>query len=55
MTSTDDPVNLRALRDTTNHGVCEPGDRINTISVMLAVVGGLLLLALTIGGIWKLA
>lgn len=51
---TDDPVNLRALRGDGNKGACEPGDRVNAISLTLAAIGGLLLLALTIGGIWKL-
>lgn len=53
--TTDDPVNLRALRGDANKTSVEPGDRVQAISLTLAALGGLLLLAITIGSIWKLA
>jgi len=53
--TTDDTVNLRALRDDENNHVTEPGDRVQAISLALAAICGLVLLAITIGSIWKLA
>jgi hypothetical protein len=52
MTSDDDPVNLRALQST-NPQTREPDDRVNVISLTLAVIGSIALLAITIGSIWK--
>ena len=51
MTSDDDPVNLRAL--SANPETREPGDKVNAISLTLAVIGSIALLAITIGSIWK--
>jgi hypothetical protein len=54
MTSDSNPVNLPALRsDSPKEETCEPGDRVNVISLTLAAIGGIALLAITIGSIWK--
>jgi hypothetical protein len=51
MTSDSDPVNLRALQSAPE--TREPGDKVNVISLTLALIGGITLLAITIGSIWK--
>ncbi|MBO0757284.1 MAG: hypothetical protein J2P54_15600 [Bradyrhizobiaceae bacterium] len=54
MTSDSDPVKLRALRSANpNNATSEPGDKVNVISLALAVLGGITLLAITIGSILK--
>jgi hypothetical protein len=52
MTSDNDPVNLRVLQSA-NPETREPGDKVNAISLMLALIGSIALLAITIGIIWK--
>jgi hypothetical protein len=52
--TTDDPVNLRALRDH-NRYVSEPSDTVHAVSLTLAAIGGLVLLAITIGSICRFA
>jgi hypothetical protein len=54
MTSDSNPVNLPALRpDNPKEETREPGDRVNVISLTLAAIGGIALLAITIGSFWK--
>jgi hypothetical protein len=54
MTSDSNPLNLPALRsDSPKEETREPGDRVNVISLMLAAIGGIVLLVITIGSIWK--
>jgi hypothetical protein len=54
MTSDGDPVNLPALQSNNpNNETREPGDKINAVSLTLAVIGGITLLAITVGSIWK--
>ena len=54
MTGDSDPVNLPALQsDNPNNETREPGDKINAVSLTLAVIGGIILLAITVGSIWE--
>jgi hypothetical protein len=54
MTGDSNPVNLPALRsDNPKEETREPGDRVNVISLTLAAIGGIALVAITIGSIWK--
>jgi len=53
MTSESDPVDLQALRsENPNRETSEPGDKVNAISLTLAAIGGIALLAITIGSMW---
>jgi hypothetical protein len=54
MTSDTDPVNLRALQSANpSNRTSEPGDKVNVISLTLALIGSITLLAITIGSIWR--
>jgi hypothetical protein len=54
MTSDSDPANLQALQsNNTNEETGEPGDKVNAISLTLAAIGSITLLAVTVGSIWK--
>jgi hypothetical protein len=48
------PVNLRALQsDNPKEKTREPGGRVNVVSLTLAAMSGIALLAITIASIWK--
>jgi hypothetical protein len=54
MTSDNSLVTSQVLQsDNPNEETNEPGDKVNAVSLTLAVIGGITLLAITIGTMWK--